>query len=38
MRKVILLLAIVLCAVALAAADFSGTWVMNAEKTQAANP
>ena len=40
MKKVLLLLAIGLCvvAVALAAADFSGTWVVNAEKTTAANP
>jgi hypothetical protein len=40
MKKALLLLAIGLClvAVALAAADFSGTWVVNAEKTAAANP
>jgi hypothetical protein len=40
MKKALFLLAIGLClvAVALAAADYSGTWVMNAEKTAAANP
>jgi len=40
MKKALLVLAIGLCmvAVALAAADFSGTWAVNAEKTTAANP
>ncbi|MBZ5495192.1 MAG: hypothetical protein LAP85_02225 [Acidobacteriia bacterium] len=40
MKKALLLLAIGLClvAVVLAAPDFSGTWVPNAEKTAAANP
>jgi len=40
MKRALLLLAIALClaAVVIAAPDFSGTWVLNAEKTAAANP